>query len=137
MPNIVHEARKAHRIMKNLVYHINKYSKDSLYIGKNVMFWWSTQKRDTILPKHYNFKYSYFSTPEAMVKLKENITEFPEDVDLHNLGPLVKEFESIDMKLLSSEDNYRKYQLLIFQDYLGRVSFSSPEKLKNFLCNLI
>ena len=38
MPNIVHEARKAHRIMKNLVYHINKYGKDSLYIGKNVMF---------------------------------------------------------------------------------------------------
>ena len=34
-----------------------------------------------------------------MMKLKENITEFPEDVDLHNLGPLVKEFESIDMKV--------------------------------------
>ena len=95
------------------------------------------QKSDTILPNITALNIYIFSTPEAMVKLKENITEFPEDVDLHNLGPLVKEFESIDMKLLSSEDNYRKYQLLIFQDYLGRVSFNSPEKLKNFLCKLI
>ena len=37
MPNVVHEARKAHRIMKNLVYHINKYNKDSLFIGNVLM----------------------------------------------------------------------------------------------------
>ena len=74
----------------------------------------------------YNFKYLYsYYTPEAMKKLKENIKEFPEDVDLHNLGPLVKECESIDMKILNSE-NYKNYQLLIFQDYLGKVSLKSP-----------
>ena len=56
-----------------------------------------------------------------MMKLKENISDFPANVDLHNLGPLMKEFESIDMKFLTSEDHYKKYQLLIFQDYLGKV----------------
>ena len=67
-----------------------------------------------------NFKY-FFSMPEAMMKLKENISEFPADVDLHNLGPLMKELESVDMKFLTSEDHYKKYRLLIFQDYLGKV----------------
>ena len=72
-----------------------------------------------------------------MMKLKENINEFPKDVDLHNLGPLIKEFESIDMKLLNSEDHFKKYRILIFQDYLGMVSFNSPwkfEKIFSWIC---
>ena len=111
MPNVTHEARKAHRIMRNLVFHINRYTNDSLYIGNSIKIF---------LVFLFQYKGTILSLPEAMMKLKENIIDFPLDVDLHNLGPLVIEFESIDMKLLTSEDHYRKYKLMIFQDYLGK-----------------
>ena len=113
MPNVVYEARKAHRIMKNLAIHINKYTNDSLYIG-NILILRLQRSEKGILNLN--------SMPEAMMKLKENIHEFPKDVDLHNLGLLEKIIESIEMKILTSEDHYKKYKLLIFQDYLGKVS---------------
>ena len=114
MPNVTHEARKAHRIMKNLVFHINKYTNDSLYIGNFINF------------SSYLYRNHLISMPEAMMKLKDNIIDFPVGLDLHNMGTLVIEFESIDMKFLTSEDHYKKYRLLIFQDYLGKVPFNLP-----------
>lgn len=33
MSGVLHEARKAHLVMKNLGHHINKYTEDSLHIG--------------------------------------------------------------------------------------------------------
>ena len=67
-----------------------------------------------------------------MKNLKETITDFPHNTELHQFGfHGCKEYRMVEMMSLDGQDSYKNYQLIVFNHYMVAVEHYTDEEVED------
>ena len=114
MLSVVHEARQAEFILKNINLHVNHYTSDCTHIG------WLANPPDLTFIKNIS---------ETLKILKSTIKNFPLNMELHEFGYIdFKDIPEVEMKTLDVDD-FKKFQLIVFSHYIVTVEHFWDEQL--------
>ena len=106
MLSVVHEARQAEFILKNINLHVNHYTSDCTHIG------WLSNPPDLTFIKNIS---------ETLKILKTTIKNFPLNMELHEFGYIdFKDIPEVEMKTLDVDD-FKEFQLIVFNHYMVTV----------------
>ena len=73
-----------------------------------------------------------FDDLETMKNLKNTIIDFPHNTELHQFGYHgCKEYRMVEMKSLDGQDNYKNYQLIVFNHYMVAVEHYTDEEVED------